>query len=167
METILLARKIINYAPMAQSATNSIVFVPLMNLMKYKSVSYENEYAQLIADTDLINKIEIYSCLLNELPETDSTAIRMAQINIKNSMVEIESILKKISYKLAYNKNLLLFSSFRSYSTDTDLQLLKKNINILDQRISLLKTLFDVTNSCNSKIINEKINVIYNYIESK
>lgn len=171
MEAIFIGKGLIEIAPIVSVITGSVKSIfGLINSISSKSNTKNHHYSyrevcEFIDNSDIVNKLEIYSLLINEFPGTRSQSVKCTLINVKDVIVEIESQLKIIKKKIDYNRSLWIFPSMRSYSVSQDLKTLEGLIKKLDGRIKSLKTVTEISKLWNSHlfIANESKNLDITY----
>lgn len=103
---------------------------------------------KIIQETDLEMTIRVLECLVSEikLDEKSPVTINICLKGIHSAVKDIEGELEKIKYRLEYNKNIWVLSSFRSFKFQNCSSRLKNYLNIIENRKKLLFEVLTVQN---------------------
>ena len=153
MEVVLIGKGLLEITTIITKITGSVKSISnLIDSVSNKNQNMCSEFCEFIDIHDIRNKLDTYSLLINEFPGTKSQSVKNSLISVKNVIIEIETQLRSIKYKIDYNKSIWILSKIRSYSISQDLKLLEKLVKKLDSRIESLKTVTEISKLWNNRL---------------
>jgi len=91
----------------------------------------------ILEELDIAVHLEVVEALIKEIPENSSEAVKICLKNIEQVLNKIQELLVNINTETAYH-NTKWFAHWRTCNLDNQLNALKKQKGILDQRVDLL-----------------------------
>jgi len=91
----------------------------------------------VLEELDIAVHLEVIEALIKEIPNNSSEAVKICLKNIEQVLNKIQELIININNETAYH-NTKWFAHWRTCNLDGQLDALKKQKSILDQRIDLL-----------------------------
>lgn len=157
MATILMGKCLLEVVPMMNIMTGSVKSIygftdSLIRPKQKKDKITDNDVIEFIDTQDIKNKLTTYKLLLSEFPHTTSKSINISLEGVKNIVIDIERKIDMIENKVNYNKK--LWTRTYAYPIIDDYKKLQILVKKLDERITALKTVTELSKMVNDGVFN-------------
>jgi ribosomal protein S8 len=112
------------------------------NLVKFFVSSHHEQINEVLAETDLICKLQVIESLLCDI-RSESKSVQISLKHVSDVVSDINVVLNKINEKIKRHQ-LKYFSNWRSLNYEIQMKELRKNIKLLDTRYQMFLEIIKV-----------------------